>query len=192
MSMLSAIAVIIVQRQATGRKNDHSECTEHAQGDIGVSDPRAFCPGAAECLLGCPRTGVVSSRADRLNRRLLGLLVFSAVPGLPGPFDSPQLILVLLRLSPADGLKGFVARRSSRWARAISSRSCCRSVFHSVAEVASAVAAAVSCNCRSLRTASFPGSRLEGRQLGVEVGNGCLGLLQGLPEVVIRGSLIVE
>ena len=31
-----------------------------------------------------------------------------AVPGLPGSFGPPQLILVLLRLSTADGLKGSV------------------------------------------------------------------------------------
>jgi hypothetical protein len=31
-----------------------------------------------------------------------------------------------------------------------------------------------------------------GRQLGVEVGNGCLGLLQVLPKVVSRGSLLIQ
>ena len=122
-----------------------------------VSDPRAFWPEAEECLSGCPRTGVVSSREDRLNRRLLGLV--------PRSLDSLALLILHCWYSSSSVLarrmvsrassQSYLARRSSRWALAISSRSCCRSASHFFIEVASAAAAAVSFICRSLRTASL-------------------------------------
>jgi hypothetical protein len=76
-SMLCAIAVIAVPVSSFCLSLDPRWVLAPARGDIGVSAPRAPCSGAAECLPDCPRTGVVSSSVDRLNRRLLGLLVFS-------------------------------------------------------------------------------------------------------------------
>ena len=76
-SMLCAIAVIAVPVSSVCLSLDPRWVLVPARGDIGVSAPRARCSGAAECLSGCPRTGVVSSSKDRLSGRLLGLPMFS-------------------------------------------------------------------------------------------------------------------
>ena len=69
--MLCAIAVIAVPASSVCLSLDPRWVLVPARGDNGVSAPRAFCPGAAECLSGCPRTGVLSRESSLQDRVLL-------------------------------------------------------------------------------------------------------------------------
>ena len=153
--MLWAIAVIAVPVSSVCLSLDPRWVLVPARGDIGVSAPRARCSGAADCLPDYPRTGVVSSSKDRLSGRLLGLPMFCDGLLLSRSVDS-LASLDLHRWYSSSSVLAWrtVDRASSRScrARSISSRSCCRSLSHFVAEVVSAAEAAVRFNCRSLRT----------------------------------------
>ena len=110
--MLCAIAVIAVPVSSVCLSLDPRWVLVLDRGDIVVSDPRARCSGAAECLPGCPRTGVVSSSKDRLSGRLLGLPVFfdGRVGSVPGGTILSQVIGFATALAVRADLGGHRCR----------------------------------------------------------------------------------